>query len=182
MGIMAVAPAAPTVGEPGVTVPLVQSSTPPGIYGGNMDVKDLGVGARLFLPVFHPGGLFYTGDPHSAQGDGEVSGTAIEHSLTGVFRFIVHKGKKTSIPWAETETHYILMGIDLDLDRAMRIAVQEVVNFLVAEKAMEPGYAYSLASVAVDFAVGEAVDQTQIVTGKIPKSVFTGVPARGNAK
>ena len=182
MGIMAVAPAAPTVGEPGVTVPLVQSSTPPGIYGGNMDVKDLGVGARLFLPVFHSGGLFYTGDPHSAQGDGEVSGTAIEHSLTGVFRFIVHKGKTTRIPWAETETHYILMGIDLDLDRAMRIAVQEVVNFLVAEKGMEPGYAYSLASVAVDFAVGEAVDQTQIVTGKIPKSVFTGVPARGAVK
>ena len=47
---------------------------------------------------------------------------------------------------------------------------------------MEPGYAYSLTSVAVDFAVGEAVDQTQIVTGKIPKSVFTGVPARGKAK
>ena len=111
-----------------------------------------------------------------------MSGTAIEHSLTGVFRFIVHKSKTTSIPWAETETHYILMGIDLDLDRAMRIAVQEVVKFLVAEKGMEPGYAYSLASVAVDFAVGEAVDQTQIVTGKIPKSVFTGVPARGKAK
>lgn len=182
MGIMAVAPEAPTVGAPGVTVPLVQSSTPPGVYGGNMDVKDLSVGSRLYLPVFHPGALFYTGDPHSAQGDGEVSGTAIEHSLTGVFRFILHKGRVTSIPWAETDTHYIMMGIDLDLDRAMRIAVQEVVDFLVREKGMQPGHAYSLASVAVDFHVGEAVDQTQIVTGKIPKSIFTGVPARGQAK
>jgi acetamidase/formamidase len=172
MGIMAVSPADPIVGAPGVTVPAVQSSTPPGVYGGNMDVKDLTIGSTLYLPVFHPGALFYTGDPHSAQGDGEVSGTAIEHSLTGTFRFIVHK-KTIPGPWAEDDTHYILMGIDLDLDRAMRLAVQEVVNFLVAEKGLAPGYAYSLASVAVDFHVGEAVDQTQIVTGKIPKSIFT---------
>ena len=181
MGIMAVAPDSP-LGAPGVTVPGVQSSTPPGIFGGNMDVKDLTIGSTLFLPVFHPGGLFYTGDPHSAQGDGEVSGTAIEHSLTGVFRFVLHKGKSIPGPWAETPTHYVMMGIDLDLDRAMRLAVQEVVNFLVAEKGLEPGYAYSLASIAVDFHVGEAVDQTQIVTGKIPKAIFTGVPARGNPK
>jgi acetamidase/formamidase len=180
MGIMAVAPDSP-LGAPGVTVPGVQSSTPPGIYGGNMDVKDLTIGSSLFVPVFHPGGLFYTGDPHSAQGDGEVSGTAIEHSLTGVFRFVLHKGKALSGPRAETPTHYVLMGIDLDLDRAMRLAVQEVVNFLVTEKGLEPGYAYSLASIAVDFHVGEAVDQTQIVTGKIPKDIFKGVPARGKA-
>ena len=181
MGIMAVAPEAPAVGAPGVTVPLVQGSTPPGVYGGNMDVKDLTIGSRLFLPVFHPGALFYTGDPHSAQGDGEVSGTAIEHSLTGVFRFIVHK-KTIAGPRAETDTHYIMMGIDYDLDRAMRLAVQDVVKFLVEEKGMEPGYAYSLASVACDFRVGEAVDQTQIVTGHIPKSVFTNPPARGPAR
>jgi acetamidase/formamidase len=182
MGIMAVAPEAPAVGAPGVTVPLVQSSTPPGVYGGNMDVKDLTVGSRLFLPVFHSGALFYTGDPHSAQGDGEVSGTAIEHSLTGVFRFIVHKASPLAGPRAETDTHYIMMGIDLDLDRAMRLAVQDVVKFLVEVKGLEPGYAYSLASVACDFRVAEAVDQTQIVTGHIPKAIFTGVPARGAAK
>ncbi len=171
MGIMAVSPA-PTLGEPGVTVPDVQSSTPPGIYGGNMDVKDLTIGSTLYLPVFHSGALFYTGDPHSAQGDGEVSGTAIEHSLAGTFRFIVHKKTEIKGPRAEDANYYIMMGIDLDLDRAMRLAVQEVVNFLISEKGLEPGYAYSLASIAVDFHVGEAVDQTQIVTGKIPKSIF----------
>jgi acetamidase/formamidase len=180
MGIMAVAPENPVVGSPGVTVAGVQSSTPPGVYGGNMDVKDLKAGSTLYLPVFHPGALFYTGDPHSAQGDGEVSGTAIEHSLTGTFRFVVHKGKAISGPRAEDDTHYIMMGIDLDLDRAMRLAVQEVVNFLVQEKGLAPGYAYSLASVAVDFHVGEAVDQTQIVTGKIPKSIFRSARGRRN--
>ena len=77
MGVMAVAPD-PVVGEPGVAQPGIQSSRPPGAFGGNLDVKDLTAGTTLYLPVFHPGALFYVGDPHSAQGDGEVSGTAIE--------------------------------------------------------------------------------------------------------
>jgi acetamidase/formamidase len=115
---------------------------------------------------------------YSAQGDGEVSGTAIEQSLTGTFRFIVHKGKTIASPWAEDDTHYIMMGIDLDLDRAMRLAVQDVVKFLVKAKGLAPGYAYSLASIAVDFHVGEAVDQTQLVTGKIPKNIFVGAKGK----
>ena len=119
MGILAVAPA-PVLGEPGVTMPGVQSSRPPGSFGGNMDVKDLKAGTTLYLPVFHPGALFYVGDPHSAQGDGEVSGTAIEQSMSGRFRFILHKDTPLAMPRAETDTHYILMGIDLDLDRVGR--------------------------------------------------------------
>jgi acetamidase/formamidase len=172
MGIMAVAPENPTVGQPGVTVPGVQASRPPGPFGGNLDVKDLTAGSRLFLPVFHDGARFYVGDPHSAQGDGEVSGTAIEQSLTGLFRFVLHKGRSISTPRAETDTHYILMGIDIDLNRAARLAVREVVTFLVEEKGLTTGKAYSLASIAVDFRVAEAVDLTQVVTGHIPKSVF----------
>ena len=171
MGIMAVAPD-PVVGQPGVTVPGVQSSRPPGAFGGNMDVKDLTVGSVLYLPVFHPGALFYVGDPHSAQGDGEVSGTAIEQSMSGRFRFILHEDTSLSMPRAETDTHYILMGIDLDLDRALQQAVDEVVAFLVAEKGLTLDKALSLASIAVDFQVAEAVDLTQLVTGKIPKSLF----------
>ena len=171
MGIMAVAPV-PVVGQPGVTVPGVQSSRPPGPFGGNMDVKDLQAGSVLYLPVFHPGALFYAGDPHSAQGDGEVSGTAIEQSLSGRFRFILHADTPLSMPRAETDTHYIMMGIDLDLDRALQQAVDEVVAFLVAEKGLTPDKALSLASIAVDFQIAEAVDLTQLVTGKIPKSLF----------
>ena len=171
MGIMAVAPN-PAVGEPGVTVPGIQSSRPPGAFGGNMDVKDLKAGTTLFLPVFHPGALFYTGDPHGAQGDGEVSGTAIEQSLAGVFRFVVHKGVAISGPRAETDTHYMIMGIDLDLDRATRHATWEVVDFLVKEKGLTPAKALSLASIAVDFRVSEVVDLTQVVTAYIPKEIF----------
>jgi acetamidase/formamidase len=171
LGIFAVAPR-PVVGEPGVTVPGVQSSRPPGPFGGNLDVKDLKAGTRVFLPVFHRGALFYAGDPHGAQGDGEVSGTAIEQSLSGVFRFAVHKGAAPPGPRAETDTHFLIMGIDLDLDRAMRNATWEVVSFLVEEKKLTPSQALSLASIAVDFRVSEVVDLTQVVTGYIPKSIF----------
>ena len=165
MGIMAVAPD-PVVGEPGVTVPGVQASRPPGLFGGNLDVKDLTAGSTLYLPVLQPDALFYVGDPHSAQGDGEVSGTAIEQSLTGTFRFVLHEDRELTAPRAETDTHYVLMGIDLDLDRALQKAVEEVVAFLAAEHGLSPDRALSLASIAVDFQVAEAVDLTQVVTGK----------------
>ena len=171
MGIMAVAPN-PTLGDPGVTVPGVQASRPPGTFGGNLDIKDLTVGSTLYLPVFQHDALFYVGDPHSAQGDGEVSGTAIEQSLSGRFRFTLHKNQLLTMPRVETDQHYIMMGIDLDLNRALQQAVDQVVEFLVTEKGLSPTRALSLASIAVDFHVAEAVDLTQLVTGKIPKSIF----------
>jgi acetamidase/formamidase len=174
MGTMAVAPRSPQVGQPGVTVAGMQSSKQPGPYGGNMDNKALVAGASLFLPVFQQDALFYTGDSHAAMGDGEVSGNALEQSLTGVFRFVLHKGMTISGPRAETPTHYIMMGIDRDLNRAMRMATLEVVNFLVKEKGLTPAKAFSLASLAVDFRVSEAVDDTQNVSGYIPKSLFLG--------
>ena len=172
MGIIAVAPPLPRVGQPGVTAEGVQTSRPPGPYGGNLDYNDLGPGSRLFLPVFQNGARIYFGDPHSAQGDGEVNGNAIEHSLTGRFRLILHKGKALNGPRAETATHYVMMGIDVDLDRAMRLATAEVIDFLTGEKGLSPADAYALASIACDFHVAEAVDLTQVVVGKIPKDVF----------
>ncbi len=176
MGIMAVAPEFPVVGQPGVTLPGIQGSRPPGPFGGNLDVKDLTVGSTLFLPVFHRGGLFYLGDPHGVQGDGEISGTALEQSLTGAFRLSVRKGRSITGPRAETDSHWILMGIDVDLNRAMRNASLAVVEFLVEERGFTPAQALSLASLAVDFRVSEAVDLTQVVSGYIPKDIFVIAP------
>jgi acetamidase/formamidase len=176
MGVMGVAPQAGVfVGSTPTSPPPelgVQGSGPPGRFGGNMDLHDLTIGATLYLPVFQPGAQFFTGDSHSAQGDGEVSGTAIEHSLSGIFRFIVHKGKTIEWPRAEDATHYMMMGIDHDLDRAMRFATLEVVKFLVQEKGLTPAKAFSLASIAVDFHAAEVVDGTQLIVGKIAKDLF----------
>jgi acetamidase/formamidase len=165
MGIMAVAPPADMA-----TV----SSRPPGIFGGNLDLKQLTRGSTLYLPVFNPGALFFTGDAHAAQGDGEVDGTAIETSVTPTFQFFLHKGKAKQLSWprAETPTHYISMGVDRDLNVAMKAAVQEAVNYLMQEKGLNARDAYQLASIAVDFRVAEAVNLNQVVYGMIPKAVF----------
>jgi acetamidase/formamidase len=166
MGIMAVAPPPADGG--------MVSSRPPGLFGGNLDLKQLTRGASLFLPVYNAGALFYTGDAHSAQGDGEVDGTAIETSLKPTLQFIVHKGKGAAMksPRAETATHYIAIGMDKDLNLALKNAVQEAANFLMQEKALDAGSAYALASIAVDFRVAEAVNLVQVVYGMIPKAIF----------
>jgi acetamidase/formamidase len=175
IGTLSVAPATGVLVDSFPTDPNVmgvQSSWPPGPFGGNMDLKDLTAGSTLFLPVFQHGAQVFMGDPHSAQGHAEVSGTAIEHSLSGVFRFVVRKGRTLGFPRAETKTHYILMGTDVDLNRAMRKATMEAVKFLVEEKGLTEARAFSLTSIAVDFHIAEVVDYQQLVAAKIPKSLF----------
>ena len=169
MGIMAVAPTRES---------WMISSRPPWRWGGNMDFNKLTVGATLFLPVFHDGAQFFTGDSHAAQGDGEVNGTAIEASLTATLQFVVHKGAGKSMRWprAEDAAHYYAMGMDLDLNVAMRHATRETVDFLQEQFGLSTADAYALASIAVDFRVAEAVDAVQVVYGAIPKKIFKSDP------
>ncbi|HUG26961.1 MAG TPA: acetamidase/formamidase family protein [Gemmatimonadales bacterium] len=171
MGILAVAPDLTTESY-GVDVPGVRRSGPPGRFGGNLDVKHLTAGTSIFLPVFHSGARFFVGDPHGAQGDGEVSGTAIEQSMIGTFRFVVHKNGAITQPRGESRTHHLIMGLDIDLDRAMRNATFEVVSFLVTHYGLRPSEAFSVASAAVDFTVSEAVDGVQVITAMVPKAIF----------
>ena len=167
MGIMAVSP--PT------SLGMV-SSTPPGAWGGNIDLKFTGIGSSLFLPVFNKGGQFFTGDGHAVQGDGEVDGGAIEISLKPTLQFIVHKGKTIKQPRVETATDYLTTGLDVDLNVATRIALQEAVDFLQEEKGMSAADAYALSSLAVDLGIGEAVDVVNLVYAKIPKNIFKTNP------
>jgi len=155
-----------------------QNSKEPREFGGNIDCKELTAGSTIYLPVWNEGALFSTGDGHAAQGDGEVNGTAIEASLTGTFQFIVHKGSGRGMKWprAEDATHYYSMGLDLDLDRAMREATQQTVDFLREKKGLSTADAYALASIAVDFRVAEAVDAVQMIYGAIPKKIFKQNP------
>lgn len=162
MGIMAVAP-----GEP-------VGSRAPGAFGGNMDLRRLTAGSTLYLPVFNSGALFFTGDSHAGQGDGEVDGNAIEASMTATLQFIVHKGEgaKMTFPYAEDAENFYIMGMDPDLDKAMQSAVAETVKFLQAKAGMSASDAYSLSSVGVDFAVAQAVDQNLTIYAAVPKSHF----------
>jgi acetamidase/formamidase len=168
-------PLAPFFGSIGVAPPPLVgriSSRPPGWHGGNLDNKDLVAGSTLTLPVHVPGALLSIGDGHALQGDGEVTGTALETSLRGTFELRVRKGARIRWPRAETPTHYIAMGLHEDLDEAARLATRELVDFLVAEKHLSRDEAYMLCSLAADLHVTQAVDATKGVHATIAKSIF----------
>ena len=148
-------------------------SAPPGIHAGNMDNKELVAGSTLYLPVHVPGALFEIGDGHAGQGNGEVDITALETSLIGTLQFIVQKGTHQKYPRAETPTHYISMGFDPELDEATRIAVRQMIDFLVSEKHLSRDDAYMLTSVAGDVDVTELVDGSKGVHLMMAKAIFT---------
>ena len=171
-----VVPLRPFFGSMGVAPPAAVgrvSSNPPSRFAGNMDNRELTAGSTLFIPVFVPGALFAVGDGHAAQGDGEVSQTAIETSLRGRLRLTVRKGEGLNWPRAETPTDYISMGADPDLTVATRIAIQEMVDFLARTRRLTRHEAYQLVSVAGHVAVTQLVDKpTMGVHVKVPKSLF----------
>ena len=138
-----------------------RSSVPPGVFGGNVDDWRFGPGATIYYPVFHEGAGFYVGDPHFAQGDGEICGTAIEASLDVRLRLSVAPGFSVEVPTLETVTHWYLHGFGDDLDAAMRMTAESMLRFLVDRGGFTMDEAYSIASVAVDFGV------TQVVDGKV---------------
>jgi acetamidase/formamidase len=154
------------------------SSTPPSKHAGNLDNKELVAGSTLWIPVFVPGALFEIGDGHAAQGDGEVDQTAIETSLRGKVQLTVRKGMALTWPRAETATDYISMATDADLGVATTVAIQEMVDFLAANKSLTKHQAYQLVSIAGNVAVTQLVDRPRPgepslgVHVRLPKSIF----------
>jgi acetamidase/formamidase len=186
-------PLAPFLGLMGVardTSALVDS-VPPTDAGGNMDIKDLVVGSTLYLPVQVAGAMFFVGDPHMAQGDGEVALTAMEGSLRATVRLtVVRPGEggapkqTSSSPFAETPEHWIPVGLSdpdgpegggqgTDLDVAMRDAVRHAMEFLTADLGMPGPVAYAYLSAATDFHVSQVVDRTVGVHATIRKADFS---------
>jgi acetamidase/formamidase len=165
-GVMGVAPT-PAMGR--------ISSSPPGVHTGNVDNKDLVAGTTLFMPVYAVGALFSVGDAHAAQGQGEVDLSAIETGNRGKFQFILRKDMKLTWPRAETPTHWMVMGLNPNLEEAMKMAVRETILFLTQRfPRLSREEAYMIASVAVDYHVTQVVDGTKGIHGMIPKSIFVG--------
>jgi len=148
------------------------SSNPPGTHAGNLDNRELVAGTTLYIPVHTRGALFQAGDGHARQGDGEVDQTGLETSLTGEFRFVVRKDMKLTWPRGETATHWIAMGLDPDLNKAVRLATEEAVDFFVSQKGLSRVDAYMLTSVAVELHITQLVDGTKGVHAMIPKDIF----------
>ncbi|MBI5877068.1 MAG: acetamidase/formamidase family protein [Chloroflexi bacterium] len=152
MGVMGNAPGAPGV----------HSTTPPRRVGGNMDLKELVSGSTLYLPIEVDGALFSTGDGHAAQGDGEVSGTAIECPMErAVLTFRLRDDMPLKMPRALTPAGWIAMGFDEDLNKAADQALDGALDLIVAQTGAERPEALALASMLVDLRVTQIVNQAR---------------------
>ncbi|MEM8810553.1 MAG: acetamidase/formamidase family protein [Cyanobacteria bacterium P01_G01_bin.38] len=179
----------------------IVDSIPPGYFGGNIDNWRIGKGATMYYPVAVEGALLSLGDSHAAQGDSELAGTAIETSLTGVIKVIVHKQadledtilEDLDYPLLETQDEYVVHGFSYanylaelgetaqqdiysnsSVDGAMRDAFRKMRHFLMTTQGMSEDEAISLMSVAVDFGVTQVVDGNWGVHGVISKAVLPG--------
>src|ERR1051326_1641374 len=175
---------------PGVTLPLapfqgtfglapaqggVVSSVPPGQHAGNIDVRDLNEGSILYIPVWQPGAKMYTGDSHALQGDGEVNLTALETAMREVrVQVFLHKQPGWEWPFAETDTHWYVLGMHQDLTEAFNIALRNALDFLERKAGLTRLDAYGLASMAASFRITQVVDANKDVHAMIPKSLFSG--------
>lgn len=174
-------PLAPFLGIMGVAVPGNERphSVPPGSHGGNIDINLLTAGSTLYLPVQVAGALAYVGDPHFAQGDGEVSLTAMEASLRATVRLdvvaredAVARFGEVVGPLAETSDFLVPTGLDADLDVAMQNAVRAAIALLQARYDMDPRLAYAYLSAATDFRISQVVDLVKGVHATIRKADF----------
>jgi len=170
-GIMGVSPSAP--GE--------HRTRPPGSFGGNLDIRQLGAGARLFLPVEVSGALFSAGDAHAAQGDGEVCINGIEMPSQGRFRFILHKDIQLTEPRAEVpparhlpdDGAWVFIASREEFWPAARCVVNQVIDFLVERFGIRAELAYILCSITLDLKISQCVNQPMItLTGHLPKALF----------
>lgn len=174
-------PLAPFLGIMGVAVAgdVRPHSVPPGTHGGNIDISLLTVGNSLYLPVQVAGALAYVGDPHFAQGDGEVALTAMEASLRVTVRFDVIKKDDAERefgtvlgPLGQTSEFLVPTGMSEDLDEAVQNCVRAAISLLQARFGMDAAHAYAYLSAATDFSISQVVDLVKGVHAKVRVSDF----------
>jgi acetamidase/formamidase len=167
-------PVRPHLGTAGVAPdqPGRISTVPPGRHGGNIDNWRIGAGATMYYPVQVDGALFSVGDPHISQGDGEISGTAIEASLDVLMQVSICRDFAFPSPLLETADCWIVHGFNEDLTLAMRDAALDMLHFLTERQRLSRADAYSLMSVAADFAVTQVVDQKRGIHVRVSRHLF----------
>ncbi|HYZ25759.1 MAG TPA: acetamidase/formamidase family protein [Geminicoccaceae bacterium] len=149
------------------------SSVQPRAHGGNIDNKELVAGTTLYLPVWHDGALFSTGDGHAAQGDGEVCVTAIETALTGTFEFHLRRDMGSlRFPQAETADAHITMAANADLDDAAKDALRDMIALIQRLTNLDATEAYMLCSLAADVRITQLVNEQKGCHVVLPKSAL----------
>jgi acetamidase/formamidase len=159
LGVLSTAP-----GEPGV-----HSTIPPRYCGGNIDCKELVEGSTLYLPIAVEGALFSAGDGHAAQGDGEVSGQAIESPFDKVnLTLTLREDFQLKMPRAHTPAGWITFGFDEDLNRATATALEGMVDLIQEKYEVGKTEAVALASVCVDLRITQVVNHVKGVHAILP--------------
>jgi acetamidase/formamidase len=172
-GILGVAPPDGFLSTPPGYAAGVFSSVPPGPHAGNIDCREAVEGSRVYIPVFKPGALLFTGDTHALQGDGEVNLSALETALREMrIRVILHKKVELKWPIHETADAWLVHGMDKDLNAAFRIALLNAIDFLNCAANLSRLDAYALCSMGVHFRVTQVVNVNKGVYGHIPKAIF----------
>jgi amidase len=142
----------------------------PGPFGGNMDAPDVREGTTVYLPIFHEGALFYFGDGHALQGDGEICGSGLETTMEVTFQFDLIKGKKIAWPRLEDDTSIMVAGSVRPLVDAVRIACVELIRWLVEDYGFEKWEALQVVSQLAVLRIANVVDPHYTVVAKFPKS------------
>jgi len=152
---------------------------PPGIFGGNMDVRELATGATLYLPVQQPGALFSCGDAHAAQGDGEVCINGIECPADVTLRFHLHKHQPLAGPLVESApsdeqgSSWLVVESSTDAITAAKNATDRMIDLLIAKWGFSPVHAYLLCSVAMKLQLSQVVNEPMYtVAAAIAKSIL----------
>ena len=146
----------------------IQSTFPPSACGGNLDCKDLTVGSVLFLPIAVTGGLFFTGDGHAVQGDGEVAGPALNCPMEVEMEFLLRTDLTLALPRARTSEGWLTFGFHPNLDEAATIATVEMVNLMAELYGLSSKDALSMASLIVHLRVTQMVNGVRGVHALLP--------------
>jgi amidase len=146
-----------------------------GEFGGNMDYNQLREGATIYLPVYAPGALLFIGDGHAAQGDGELTGDALETSMRVEFTVSLIKGDAMGGPRAENDEYLMSLGIGNSLEDALRSATTRLVNWLQKDYKLEPNEAAIVLGTAMRYDIAEVVDPLVHVVAKVRKDALAGL-------
>lgn len=145
----------------------------PRFFGGNMDIRDIAAGSRVYLPVQCPGALFSAGDGHGMQGDGEIGATGLETPMRARLEFHLHKGRKLETVQIETGDEFMVVGWGRTLDDAGRRAIEFMVEELATRRGLSRHAAYGLLSLAGDLKVNQVVDLPNLgMRLSVPKAIF----------
>ncbi len=162
----------PMIGTIGVAPREAITTLSSGAHGGNLDTTDIRAGSKVYLPIMVEGALFGVGDVHAAMGDGEVCGTGIECGAEITIRLDLLPGYSIPRPRIETAEEIMTVASAEGLDAAIKLALQDMVDWLRKEKGLSNEEAYVLTSIAGDVRIGQIVDPAVTVRVAVPKETF----------